>query len=87
MNFGQLQGDRLTRVPRGFPADHPAADYLRYKQYLAGRTLTPEDAMRPEFYKTVVQTFQAMARFIRFLNEPVLLARRVRERQEALLTR
>ena len=30
------QGETLTRVPRGFPADHPAADWLRHRQFLAG---------------------------------------------------
>src|SRR3954469_9096113 len=27
---GALDGERLKRVPRGFPTDHPAADYLKY---------------------------------------------------------
>ena len=31
---GGLQGESLKRVPRGFPADHPAADYLKMKQFL-----------------------------------------------------
>jgi uncharacterized protein (TIGR02453 family) len=34
---GELGGERLTRVPRGYPTDHTAAHYLRYKQFLAGR--------------------------------------------------
>jgi uncharacterized protein (TIGR02453 family) len=85
--FGGLSGDQLLRVPRGFSADHPAADYLRYKQYLAGRTLTAEEALQPGFYKTVIQAFKGVLPFIRFLNDPILRAHRVRERQEALLTR
>ena len=32
--FGELQGERLTRVPKGFPCDHPAADLLKFKQFL-----------------------------------------------------
>ena len=32
---GALEGERLQRVPRGFPKDHPAAEYLRYRQFLA----------------------------------------------------
>ena len=32
--IGGLQGDRLTRVPRGFAKDHPAADYLQFKQFM-----------------------------------------------------
>src|SRR5438045_5950037 len=33
---GTLEGERLLRVPRGFPKDHPAADFLKYRQFLAG---------------------------------------------------
>src|ERR1051326_1509703 len=32
--FGNLDGAQLTRVPKGFPKDHPAEDLLRYKQLL-----------------------------------------------------
>src|SRR5436190_10105793 len=34
---GGLEGEQLTRVPRGFVKDHEAEAYLRYKQFLAGR--------------------------------------------------
>lgn len=30
-----LRGARLKTVPRGYPADHPAAEWLRYKNWLA----------------------------------------------------
>src|SRR5262249_10844565 len=30
--FQTIGGEQLSRVPRGFAADHPAADYLRHKQ-------------------------------------------------------
>ena len=83
--FGSIEGERLTRVPRGFPADHPAADYLRYKQFLASRSLDAEIVTSPRFYKVVVDTFRGMLPFIRFLNEPIVRARRTRERKEALM--
>lgn len=84
--FGGLEGIQLSRVPRGFAPDHPAADLLRYKQYLAGRTLDPEKALQSDFYETVKKTYQEMVPFIRFLNEPILRARRARDRQQALLS-
>ena len=83
--FGTVGGEQLSRVPRGFPADHRAAGYLKYKQFLAGRTLPPDEAISPRFYKLVIETFKGMLPFVRFLNEPILRARRTRERQEALL--
>ena len=74
--FGELGGEQLTRVPRGFSAEHPAAEFLKRKQFLAGRTLPPEEATSPRFYKTVVETFETMLPLIRYLNEPVLKVRR-----------
>ena len=71
---GTLDGERLTRVPRGFPKDHPGADYLKYRQFLAGRELSPGFACRPEFYSTLLGVFRQVAPLARFLNEP--LARR-----------
>ena len=31
---GEMTGERLTRVPRGYVKDHPAAHYLQFKQFL-----------------------------------------------------
>ena len=36
-HIGRLEGERLKRVPRGFPKDHEAAEFLKYRQFLAGR--------------------------------------------------
>jgi len=84
--FGTLWGDQLLRVPKGFPADHPAADYLRYKQYIVSRTLKPEEAKTPGFYKTILESFRTMMPFIRFLNEPIIQAQKNQTRQKALMS-
>ena len=34
--FEELSGDTMTRVPRGYRADHPAAAYLKYRQFYGG---------------------------------------------------
>src|SRR5216684_7637331 len=39
--MGELHGEQLTRVPRGFACEHPAADLLRYKQWLLYVMLDP----------------------------------------------
>jgi uncharacterized protein (DUF2461 family) len=83
--FGDVVGEQLSRAPRGFDPEHPAADYVRYKQYLASRTLEPESATSNGFYKNVVGTFRAMMPFIRFLNEPLVDLQKVRERKSALM--
>jgi uncharacterized protein (TIGR02453 family) len=65
----ELRGDRLQRVPRGFPADHPAAEYLRCKQFLAFRELPPEAATSPRFYGTLLRMFRSIAPLVQFLND------------------
>jgi uncharacterized protein (TIGR02453 family) len=70
-DVGVLEGERLQRVPRGFPADHPAADYLKFKQYLAGRQFDGAFAASPRFYGTLLTTFRRLAPVVRFLNAPL----------------
>ena len=68
---GRLEGERLQRVPLGFPKDHQAAEYLRFRQFLAGREFPATFATRPQFYKGMLKVFRQVAPLIRFLNEPL----------------
>lgn len=78
--LGGLQGDTMTRVPRGFARDHAAADYLRHRQFLGFREEPAAFAVRPDFYRQLLATFLAFVPLCRFLNEPLLAARRVERR-------
>lgn len=66
--FGEMQGEALSRVPKGFLADHPAADLLRFKQFLYYVELPPEVALTPALYDEILKRFRAMAKFTNFLN-------------------
>jgi uncharacterized protein (TIGR02453 family) len=66
-----LAGERLTRVPRGFASNHPAAEYLKYRQFIAGREFPAAFATDQDFYPTLLGTFKAMLPLVRFLNEPL----------------
>lgn len=68
---GALDGERLTRVPRGYAKDEPAAEYLKYRSFLAGRELPADFATAPTFYPTLLSTFKAIMPLVRFLNEPL----------------
>jgi uncharacterized protein (TIGR02453 family) len=69
---GRLEGERLQRVPRGFPKDHEAAEFLKFRQFLAGREFPPALATSPAFYRTLIAVFRRVAPLARFLNEPML---------------
>jgi len=83
--FGTLQGEQSSRMPRGYPANHPAENYLRFKDLLAARELKPTDATKPAFFETLVESFRAMHPLIRFLNEPIVQRRGEKDRRERLL--
>ena len=74
--FGRLEGEQLTRVPRGYLKDHPAADYLRYKQFLAGREYPAEFALSPRFYPELLRVFRTALPLVRFLNAAIEPPRR-----------
>lgn len=68
---GTLDGERLTRVPRGYLPDHPAADLLRHKQFIAGREYPAEFAIDERFYPELLRVFRAVLPLVRFLNTPL----------------
>ena len=69
---GEIAGDRLSRAPRGYPQDHPASEYLKHRQFIAGQEFPAAFAYSAEFYPTLLSTFRAMMPLVRFLNEPLM---------------
>ena len=69
---GSLSGAKLVGGPKGYPANHPAMEYLRFKQFLAGREFEPHLAVTDRFYPELLRTFRAVAPLVRFLNAPLL---------------
>lgn len=69
---GKLEGEKLQRVPRGFDKDHPAAEFLKYRQFMAGQEHPGPFACSPGFYRAVLNVFKQIAPLVRFLNEPLL---------------
>jgi len=70
--FEELSGDTMTRVPRGYAADHPAAAFLKYRQFYGGAEFPASFAHSREFYPTLIATFKALMPLVRFLNEPLV---------------
>ncbi len=66
--YGNLEGEQLSRVPRGFAADHPAADFLRFKYYILFKELPSSVATSPKLYKEIVDRFRVLTPFLQFLT-------------------
>jgi uncharacterized protein (TIGR02453 family) len=69
---GELSGERLTRVPRGYLNDHPAAEYLRHRQFIGGREFPADFAMSPRFYSQLLTVFRGIAPLVGFLNHAIV---------------
>ena len=68
--FGELEmkDDRLKRIPAGFEADHPMADWLRYKHYFAGVSLPESKCYKESFVNEVARVCDAATPLVKFLN-------------------
>ena len=71
-HLGQLAGEKLTRVPRGFAKDHEAAEYLKHRHFVAGAEFPPALAASPKLYGTLLTIFRQVIPLSRFLNRPLL---------------
>lgn len=79
--FGDLWGESAARIPKGFDANHPAADLIRRKHYVLSAGLDPKLATTSKLFTEIVARIEAIMPFIEFLNQP-LLQRKTKQRRE-----
>lgn len=68
-NFGTLEGDKLVNGPKGFEKDDQYIELLKYKQFLVSKTFTDEEALKPDFAKTISDSFKDVRPFLNFMSE------------------
>ncbi|MBB6145517.1 uncharacterized protein (TIGR02453 family) [Silvibacterium bohemicum] len=62
----------LTRVPKGFVADHPASEWIRWRQWGVIVNLPAEEALKPSLAVIARKHFQLAQPLVDFLNAPLL---------------
>jgi uncharacterized protein (TIGR02453 family) len=62
-----MEGDRLSRPPKGFDKDHPLVEDLKWKDYIGVVTLDDAFVTDARLTKELTKTFQAGAPLMRFL--------------------
>ncbi|MGC2694741.1 MAG: DUF2461 domain-containing protein, partial [Candidatus Angelobacter sp.] len=67
---GALEGEQLSRMPKGFPVDHPAEGLLRRKQWYLEARLDIKLLTTPKLVTGLAARFAAMAPMVEFLNRP-----------------
>lgn len=66
--FGQMTGEQVKTVPRGFDKEHPAIDLLRYKNYWFEVSFTDAEVTSPDFLKRVNQKFKSIRPFFDYMS-------------------
>ena len=67
--YGGLDDEAmLKRMPRGFPETHPAARWLRYQSFTAGRMLRDAEATSPRLAAVLERDFARLLPLVRWLN-------------------
>ncbi len=70
--FGALsETSMLTRMPKGYAADHPAATWLRYQSFTAGSELTLDDVVSPKLPDELARRYKKLVPFVRWLNSAI----------------
>ncbi len=69
--FGKLMDEKLVKMPKGFPADFPDVDLLKYKHYVVSRPFSPDLMQTSDIVSFIVETFQQMLPLMSFLNRAV----------------
>jgi uncharacterized protein (TIGR02453 family) len=67
--FGALdESAMLTRMPRGYAEDHPAADLLRHQSFTMGRALTDAELFSPRLADVLARDYARLVPFVRWFN-------------------
>ncbi len=73
--FGGLDEDAvLTRVPRGYAPEHPAARWLRFKSFTTGRALSDAQVTSARLPDILAEDFALMLPLVRWINGALGLA-------------
>lgn len=73
--YGDLdveEGQKLSRPPKGYEADHPAIDYLKLKSFTASVPINDNELLSEKMTSTVVRHFMNLKPFISFINRGLM---------------
>jgi uncharacterized protein (TIGR02453 family) len=67
--FGAIRGEALKTAPKGYAADHPAIDLLKYKQFLAIHDLNDDDVLKDNLAAFIVKVCAPLKPFEGYFHE------------------
>ncbi len=68
-DFGEISGDTLKKSPRGYPADFPDMDLLKFKSYIVIKEYKKSAAIEPDFLNEAFVIYHNMNSFVAYINK------------------
>ena len=66
--FGEIEGEKLQKVPKDFDPAHPQAELLKMKSFLATHQVNDSELSSPDFLQKAVNVFKTLKPLGDFLN-------------------
>jgi len=66
--FGKVSGTKLTRPPKGYEADNPNIEMLKFKQLYLERNFDDELVLSAHLIPEILKTYKAALPFLRFFD-------------------
>lgn len=70
-NFVFFESSKMTRVPMGYPKDHPYAEFLKLRNYALVQPISKKRLQSKDILKWALEEFQTAYDFNRLLNNIV----------------
>jgi uncharacterized protein (TIGR02453 family) len=70
-NFKDIEGDKLKTAPKGFDKEHPGAEYLKLKSFVAYRSIDEDEVFKKDIIKKAAKMFKSLQPFNEFLNRAI----------------
>ncbi len=70
--YGDLSHEaeyKLVRLPKGYEADNPAAEYLKLKSFIASIEIKDADLTSKDLVKKTVNAFETLQPVVEFINQ------------------
>ena len=66
--FGQIAGNKLTRPPKGYEADNPHIELLKFKQLYIQRVFDDKLVLSAQLVPEILKSYKAALPFFRFFD-------------------
>jgi uncharacterized protein (TIGR02453 family) len=67
--FGKIEGEKLKKAPKGYPADHLNIELLKYKTYLSINEVSDKLVLSETYLVYTMDVIKAMKPFNDYLND------------------